>query len=127
MVARDDQGLRQARVVVGDDVLAPRPVAAAFRLESRQEPLGEPLLQDLDPALSLKRAQVFVDTEEREGPSSGALELQDGRQRSMKQLAAEALASRFARATHHGAERPEGATVAVLAAALFESIPGNTP
>ena len=74
-------------------------------------------------AVVVEGAQVFVDAEERRGPRPRAGETGDGGERGAEEIGGEPWPSAVVRAGDDGAERPDGAAVAVLRAAVLAEPP----
>ena len=103
---RYEERLRQAGVGVRQTVLEPRPIGALGTPEGLQEPERQRLPDRLHVAVTLERAEVLVDSEQRKRPRAWAGECRDRGQRRVKQIATETLFAGIAGPADHGAQCP---------------------
>ena len=118
--ACEDQRLRQARVVVGHDVLPPWPVRGRVALEQCEKFSRQILPLAFGEKVAVKRAEIFMQAEQGKRPGAWRGEVADGRERAFHQRSRPGAEVWVRGAADHRAERPESATVAVLGSALLD-------
>ena len=75
----DDQGLRQARIIVGEAFLEPLPVRRFDRCQAGHEPFGKDTTDFLGAAIIGNHGAVGVETQQREGRCAGGTKALHGR------------------------------------------------
>src|SRR5207344_1763336 len=103
-------------------VLEPRPVCPARSFKQPEQAHGQVLAQPFHRAVTLKRAQILVDAEQRVRPRARAAELRHGGEGLVKQISRQTLGAWIAGASDDGAKGPEGAAMTVFRALGLEPL-----
>ena len=121
--ARHDQGLRQARVVVGQAFLEPHPVRRLDRRENGHQPVGKRMPDFPGVEIIRSHGAIGVQTQQRECPRARRAKGLRGRQRLGEQGGSPPAPRRACVAARALAQRPQRSPVAVFRAAVFK--PGS--
>jgi len=78
--ARHDQSLRKARIFVGHALLEPHPIGAGILPIERAQTMRQFCTNLVGSEITAQRAEVFVQTNDREGPCTRRRETLHGRQ-----------------------------------------------
>ena len=79
--AGDNQGLRQARIIVSEAFLEPQPVRRLHRLKAQHQPVGQNTADFAGATIIRNHGAIGVETQQREGRRAGRTKGFHSRQR----------------------------------------------
>src|SRR6185437_11218488 len=112
--ASEQQCTGQCSIIVGQNVLEPRPVLRTAGAECLHQLVSKIVARALHIAITGEAFEVFVDAEQCKRPGTRSGKLGDGEKRAIEEQACQAHMSFVGRAPNHHAKRPQSAPVAIL-------------